>query len=368
MQCGMNLLKHSITKDFKAIKCGYNLTMTRKETNNNQVLIDGIAVQPGESKEIHLPTLKLYTDTTMNIPVFVKRGKKAGPTLFVCGAIHGDELNGVEIISRLIKSRTINSLKGTLIAVPMVNGFGVLNQSRYLPDRRDLNRSFPGSPKGSLASRVAHLFMEEIVSQCDYGIDLHTGAIHRSNLPQIRANLDDEITMNLAKAFGVPVIINSNLRDGSLREAAGELGIPMLLYEAGQALRFDELSIKVGLKGIVNVMRYLKMLPKSRSKKAVFEPFVSNKSNWVRAADSGFVLHKSELGDHVKKGEVLAHVKTPLGEITSEVLSHANGIVIGKQNIPLVQEGEAVYHVASFNKPRKVEASIENMQDTFDGN
>ncbi|MCX7553398.1 succinylglutamate desuccinylase/aspartoacylase family protein [Marinicella sp. S1101] len=336
------------------------------KTKEDPIIIGGTAINPGESREIHLPTLKLYTDTTMNIPIYVKRGKKPGPTIFISAAIHGDELNGVEIISRLIKSKSINTLKGTLIAVPMVNGFGVLNQSRYLPDRRDLNRSFPGSAKGSLAGRMAHLFMQEIVSLCDFGIDLHTGAIHRSNLPQIRANIDDETTFAMAKAFGVPVIINSNLRDGSLREAADELGIPMLLYEAGQALRFDELSISVGLKGIINVLRHLKMLPKSRSKKLPIEPFVAYKSSWVRAADSGFVLHKAELGDRVSEGEVLALVKTPLGEISSEVKSHADGIVIGKQNIPLVQEGEAVYHIAFFNKPKKVEASIETMQDRFE--
>ncbi len=340
--------------------------MSRHEEQNKPLVIGDHEIKPGESQKIHLPTVKLYTDTTMNIPVYVKRGKKTGPTVFICGAIHGDELNGIEIISRLIKSKALNALKGTLIAVPIVNGFGVLNQSRYLPDRRDLNRSFPGSAKGSLAARIAHLFIEEIVKKCDYGIDLHTGAIHRSNLPQIRANIEDENTFELAKAFGVPVIINANLRDGSLRETADDLGIPMLLYEAGQALRFDELSIKVGLKGILNVLRYLKMLPKQRSKKIPIEPFVANKSSWVRAADSGFVLHKKELGDLVKEGDVLANIKKPLGDITSQVLSHADGIIIGKQNIPLVQEGEAVYHIAFFNKPKKVEASIESMQDTFE--
>lgn len=340
--------------------------MTKQNKSQDPLVIGGHTIMPGEQKNIELPTVRLYTDTSMGIPIFVKRGKKPGPAIFVSAAIHGDELNGIEIISRLIKSKAINSLRGTLIAVPMVNGYGVLNQSRYLPDRRDLNRCFPGTAKGSLAGRIAHLFMREVVAKCDYGIDLHTGAIHRSNLPQIRANLGDEVTFGMAKAFAVPVLIDSNLRDGSLRQCADELGIPMLLYEAGQALRFDELSIKVGVKGITNVMRHLGMLPKARTKKVPIEPFVARNSGWVRAPDSGFVIHKKELGDRVLEGDVLAEIKKPLGDVTSNIKSHADGIIIGKQNIPLVQEGEAVYHIAYFSKPQKVEASIENMQDSFE--
>lgn len=327
--------------------------------------IAGIEVLPGETKRIELPTVSLYTDTNMSIPVFVKRGKRPGPTLFVSAAIHGDELNGIEIISRVINSKSIKSMKGALIAVPFVNGYGVLSQSRYLPDRRDLNRSFPGTKKGSFAGRIAHLFLNEIVAKCDYGIDLHTGAIHRTNLPQIRANLDDEETLQMAKAFGVPVLINSNLRDGSLRESGVELGVKILLYEAGEALRFDELSIRAGVKGIVNVMKHLGLLNKARSKSNPVEPFVARQSGWVRATDSGFVSHKKHLGDHVEKGECLAVIKDPFGTELDTVDSHAKGIIIGKQNIPLVQEGEAMYHVAYFSKPDDVAENIEIMQDNL---
>ncbi len=340
--------------------------MSKKTAKTEDFHIGGHLIKPGTSQKIELPTVKLYTDTDMSIPVYIKRGKKPGPVVFISSAIHGDELNGIEIISRLIDSKAIKPLKGTLIAVPIVNGFGVLNQSRYLPDRRDLNRSFPGSAKGSLAGRIAHQFMQEIVNKCDYGIDLHTGAIHRSNLPQIRANLDDPTTFAMAKAFAVPVLLNSNLRDGSLRQCADELGIPMLLFEGGQALRFDEFSIKVGVKGILNVLRHLNMLPKLRSPKAPIEPFVARKSGWVRAPDSGFVIHKKELGDRVKKHEVLAAIKKPLGDVSAKVLSHADGIIIGKQNIPLVQEGEAVYNIAYFHKTAEVEESIEQLQDRFE--
>ncbi|MCL6416866.1 succinylglutamate desuccinylase/aspartoacylase family protein [Aestuariirhabdus sp. Z084] len=324
--------------------------------------IAGVKIGPGESKRLELPSVRLYTDTSMGIPVFVTRGKRPGPTLFVSAAIHGDELNGVEIIGRLLKSKSVKKLRGTLISVPIVNVYGVLNQSRYLPDRRDLNRSFPGSSRGTFAGRVANLFLQEIVSKCDYGIDLHTGAIHRSNLPQVRANLDDDETREMARAFGVSVMVNSNLRDGSLRQSASELGVKILLYEAGEALRFDELSIRAGYRGVINVMRQLGMITKARKKSPV-EPFEARQSVWVRASESGFISHLKELGDYVSKGDELAIIKDPYGEVLNSVVTKYEGIIIGKQNIPLVQEGEALYHIAYFKKPDGVMESLETMQD-----
>lgn len=307
-------------------------------------------ILPGQTKKIELPVAKLYTDSDVNLPVYIIRGKKAGPTLFISAAIHGDEINGIEIIRRLINLKRFKISSGTLIAVPMVNVYGVVNQSRYMPDRRDLNRSFPGSSKGSLAARVANIFLTEIVSHCDYGIDLHTGAIHRSNLPQIRADLSDQETLNLAEAFGVPVILNAGVVEGSLREAAVKNKTKMLLYEAGEALRFDEFSIRAGIKGIVNVLRYLKMMPKGRSNKKHVTHFIANNTGWVRATTSGIVTHHYHLGDQVKKGDVLAHVGSPYGELLGEVIANKSGVIIGKQNIPLVQEGEAMYHIAYFKE------------------
>ena len=317
-------------------------------------IIGNHTILKGETKRIELPMVRLYTDTTMSIPVYVKRGKKSGPVLFLSAAIHGDELNGVEIINRIINSKAIRKIKGTLIAVPMVNVYGVLNQSRYLPDRRDLNRSFPGSARGSLAARIANLFLNEIVRKTDYGIDYHTGAIHRSNLPQIRADLDDPDTLAFAKAFAVPVLLNANTRDGSLRQSASELSTKVLLYEAGQALRFDEWAIRAGVKGTIQAMRHLGMLSKSRSKTTLkIEPFVARHSEWTRATESGFVVHHKQLGDMVKKEETLATIRDPFGQALAEVISKKNGIIIGKQNIPLVQEGEAMYHIAYFSESHK---------------
>lgn len=329
---------------------------------NEPFVIKEISVQPGTSLTIDLPTGRLYTHAPMTMPVHVVCGKHAGPKLFISAAIHGDEINGVEIIRRLLKLSSLKRLRGTLVAVPIVNVHGLINHSRYLPDRRDLNRSFPGSEKGSLAARLAHLFMTEIVEQSTHGIDIHTGALHRSNLPQVRANLDDPETEKLARAFEVPVIISSNLRDGSLREAAAEYGIPSLLYEAGEALRFDEVSIRAGVNGIINVMRTLEMLPpkRSSSRKPV-EPVVAWSTAWVRAQDSGILRAMVPLGGRVKKNTLLGVIADPFGQREIQILAPFSGIVIGRTNIPLVNEGEALYHIARFEDVKEAEAKV----DTF---
>jgi predicted deacylase len=321
-------------------------------------------ILPGETRKIELPVAKLYTDANVSLPVHIIRAKKTGPTMFISAAVHGDELNGIEIIRRLITENKLKLIKGTLIAVPMVNVYGVVNQSRYMPDRRDLNRCFPGSVKGSLAGRVAHIFLNEIVKHCDYGIDLHTGAIHRSNLPQIRADMADIETKALAKVFGVPVILNSNLVDGSLREAAVRHQTKVLLYEAGEALRFDEFSIRAGMKGILNVLNYLGMIRKARASKKKVLPFIANGSQWVRANASGIVHNMVNLGDQITKGQVLAKIGSPYGEILGIVSANRSGILIGRQNIPLVQEGEAMFHIAYFNEDDEdIADHIESVQE-----
>jgi predicted deacylase len=327
--------------------------------SNQPLVINGAIIQPGTRVTIDLPAGRLYTHTPMNVPIHVVSGKKSGPCLFVSAAIHGDEINGVEIIRRLLKLSSLSRMHGTLITVPVVNVHGFINHSRYLPDRRDLNRSFPGSEKGSLAARLANLFMREIVSKSTHGIDIHTGARHRNNLPQIRANLDDEATRQLAHAFDVPVVINANVRDGSLREAAAEYGIPMLLYEAGEALRFDEVAIRAGVKGIVNVMRELNMLPHKRRQSAPMrEPVVSRSSSWVRAMESGILRAMVPLGGRVKRNTLLGVIADPFGEQETQITAPFSGIVIGRSNLPLVNEGDALYHIARFEDLEEVEAKV----------
>mgnify|MGYP001826048109 CR=1 FL=1 len=325
---------------------------------NTPFEINGIQVEPGQTISIDLPVARLYTNTSLAMPVQVIHGKLQGPCLFVSAAIHGDELNGVEIIRRLLQYSGLKRLRGTLIAIPIVNVHGFLDRSRYLPDRRDLNRSFPGSAKGSLAARIARIFMKEVVARCSHGIDLHTGAIHRENIPQIRANLDDPETEQLARAFGVPVLINSTLRDGSLRMAATEKGLTMLLYEAGEALRFDDLSIRAGLRGVFNVMRLIGMLPKARSRKPI-TPVVADSTSWVRAPASGVLSHKAELGSSVREGERLAVIGDPLGDAEESVVAPFDGIVIGRSNVPLDHEGDALFNLAAFKSVSHAEGKLE---------
>jgi predicted deacylase len=292
------------------------------------------------------------------MPVHVVSGHRDGPVLVVCAAIHGDELNGVEVIRRLLKRKVLRNMRGILIAVPIVNVHGFLDQSRYLPDRRDLNRSFPGSTKGSIAARTAHTFVEHIVSKADVGVDLHTGAINRSNLPQIRASLDDDETTALARAFGTAVVIDSNIRDGSLRDCAAARGIPMLVYEAGEALRFDELSIRAGVLGILRIMRHIGMLPRSK-KTRKFEPVIADTTSWVRAPASGIVSHKASLGARVVEGQPIAVIGDPIGGDEDNVLAPFDGIVIGRTNLPLAYEGEALFNIAAFKSVTHAETSVE---------
>ncbi len=338
--------------------------MAKAERSANFFDIAGETIKPGETRTLALPATQFYTNTPVTIPVHVINGKKPGPRLFVSAAIHGDEINGVEIIRRLLKQSAMQRLRGTLIAIPVVNVHGFVQQTRYLPDRRDLNRSFPGSSKGSLAARLAHIFMTEIVAKCTHGIDLHTGAIHRANMPQIRANLEDETTLAMARAFSVPVLLNSSTRDGSLREAAAELGIPILLYEAGEALRFDEFSIRAGVRGILRVMREIGMLSRpSRPYKDIVS--IASGSSWVRAANSGIVRFLVPLGSQVGKGQSLGVIYDPFGEEETRILSPCDGFVIGRVNNPLIYEGDALFHIAYFGETDTVAEQVEEFTGYF---
>ncbi len=329
------------------------------------IVIGNTEIRAGERVAVDLPVAKLYTATSLSMPVKVVHGRQSGPVLFVSAAVHGDELNGVEIIRRLLKRKVLRSLRGTLLAVPIVNIHGFIDQSRYLPDRRDLNRSFPGSPRGSIAARLAHTFLQEIVLKSNFGIDLHTGAIDRSNLPQIRANLDDPEVSDLAAAFGAPVIVNAALREGSLRANASANGIPVLVYEAGEALRFDELSIAAGIRGIMAVMRTLGMLPPARSRKTN-DAVVARSTTWVRAPTSGIVSMPVKLGSRVNKGDHLAVISDPLGDLSELVCAPFNGIVIGCSRLPLAHEGDALFHLAAFSSVGSAESAVEEFATIHD--
>jgi len=304
----------------------------------------GLEVPPGKQGRVEIPVTTLATGTVVSIPVVVINGKNPGPTLLLSGALHGDELNGVEIIRQVMATATARRLAGTLVAVPVVNVFGYLMRSRYLPDRRDLNRSFPGSPKGSLAARLAYLFMNQVVAKCNVGIDFHTGSNDRTNMPQVRANLHDETTAEIAKAFGAPVVVQSRVRAQSLRATAAQRGMPMLVYEGGEALRFDREAIRVGTEGTLRVMRHLQMINGEAGPTP--ESIVSHASTWVRTPRGGIFHSDVEIGDSVNPGDSIGRVMDIYGAVRRRLKSPFGGLIIGKANYPQVSRGDAIVHIA----------------------
>lgn len=338
---------------------GETETSTPPTRDGDILEIAGRSIGRGERVEFELPTARLYTHTPLNQTVEVIRGRREGPVLLVCAAVHGDELNGVEVIRRLSSMRAMNRLRGTLILVPIVNVFGFINRSRYLPDRRDLNRCFPGTETGSLGARVANLFYNEVVRKCTHAIDLHTGAVHRDNLPQVRAALESPEIERMARSFAIPVIINAGLIESSLRAAAAADGIPVVTFEGGEALRLDERSIVSALRGIVAVMRDLEMLPGRRTKQAPMETTVARSTSWVRAPIDGVFRATTVLGARVKKGDTLGVVGSPFSSDETTIAASTEGVVICVNRLPLVNEGEALFHIARFGEPDNVRDDIE---------
>ncbi len=334
--------------------------------DEHELVIGGRRVAPGERVRIDLPISEPYGAGTLTLPVKVIRGREEGPRLFVTAALHGDEIIGVEIVRRLLKHRALRRIRGTLVVLPVVNVYGFMARSRYLPDRRDLNRVFPGSTTGSLAARLANLLMEEIVSSCTHGVDLHSAAIHRANLPQIRAGIADAETKRLALAFGAPVVIEAAVRDGSLREAGSSRGMPVLLYEAGEGLRFDEVGIRAGVAGLLRVMAALEMLPPGSAPKTRVEPVVVRRSRWVRAPSSGVLRSRAALGQKVTKDQILGYIADPTGEAEEALRSPTTGIVIGRTEIPLLNEGDAAFHVASVSDAEDAEETVLTYQNELD--
>jgi uncharacterized protein len=312
-------------------------------------VIGGLSVKAGERQLVDLPISKLSNHAPVTLPVHVLHGSRAGPTMFVAAAIHGDELNGVEIIRRLLRTLDPRSIRGTLLGVPVVNVFGFISRSRYLPDRRDLNRSFPGSANGSLAARLAHLFLTEIVKQSQVGIDLHTAAIHRINLPQIRCAFGGSPRcLELGTAFGTEVMLESQERPGSLRQAARAEGVDVLSYEGGEGLRFDEFAIRAGVDGVTGVMLAMDMLDAADVELPSADrrtPVLINASSWVRAPEGGVFRTAKRIGDTVDIDEVVGHLANPYEDIAVEVHASRRGIIIGRTTLPIVNMGDALLNV-----------------------
>ncbi len=307
--------------------------------------IAGQSVQSGTRAQLEIPIARLMSGTPVALPVIVFHGSGEGPAVWVNAAIHGDEIGGVEIIRRVTERLDPQTMNGTVVAVPIVNVHGFNTGDRYLPDRRDLNRSFPGSARGPLASRIAHLMMTEIVQRCAVGIDLHTGSDHRINLPQVRADLDDPETRELSSVFAAPIAIHARTRDGSLRQAATDAGATVLLFEGGEALRFDRDAINVGTLGVRRILHHLDITtdgpevgPGTR---------YSRSTRWARAGQSGILHLQPELGDIVVKGDRVATILDPYGKVLGRISAPTDGVIIGHTQHPLVNRGDAVLHVAS---------------------
>ncbi len=312
---------------------------------NEDLTVAGIVVRPGYRKTFEIDVARLPSGTMESISVSVINGRRPGPRVWLSGAVHGDELNGIEIVRRVVTQLNPRTLAGSVVAVPIVNVFGFLAQSRYLPDGRDLNRSFPGSMRGSMASRLAYIFMEEIVTGSDLGIDYHTASGHRTNLPQIRADLSDPETLSLARAFGAPFVIDAKLRDGSIREAATSRGIKVLLYEAGQVMRFEPEPIRVGVNGTLRVLTQL-----GCGDWDVDDPVIPArevyKTRWVRAGRAGVTSLDVGIGDEVTKGDTLGTIGDVLGGRRRPIRATESGSIIAANLNPLVNQGDAIAHIA----------------------
>lgn len=327
----------------------------------NSFELGDVTLLPGQRRTIDLPVSVMSDHTPVTLSAHVVHGRKPGPVMFVSAAIHGDEVIGAEIVRRLLRAAPVQRLAGTLIAVPIVNAYGFLNHSRYLPDRRDLNRCFPGHSEGSLAARLAHLFLNQIVKRCDVGIDLHSAAQGRTNLPQIRLTPGSETLRALGDAFAAPVTLTSKVRDGSLRQAAEAQGVDVLLYEAGEGLRFDEFAARAGVAGILRVMAQLDMIPARTAPRPRGSAVFCERSGWARAPSGGLLRTLKASGDYVEIGTVLGLISDPFGEIETEVVSTETGIIVGRTNLPVVNEGDALFHIAVPKRAAHAEAAAQGM-------
>jgi len=309
--------------------------------------VGGKRVKPGTRARIDIPVSRLATGDWLSIPVEVINGVEDGPACWLSGAIHGDEVIGVAVIHRVLQALNPETMSGHVIAAPIVNGFGFLAQSRYLPDRRDLNRSFPGRKRGSLASQLARLFMREVVGRCDYGIDIHAGSNDRTNLPQVRANLEDPETDAMAAAWGAPIMIHGRAPRGSLRRVAAMKGKKILLYEGGEPRRFEVESVDLGVRGVLRVLRHLEICSEVRPTRK--HPVRSFSTRWVRAPRGGIFWLRTDRGRKVRQGQRIGVITGPYGDEREYVTATVAGMVVGHTVNPLVNRGDAVVHIAEID-------------------
>lgn len=307
-------------------------------------------VKPGESARINFNTAKLFTTSPIEVPIIIERSKNPGPIVLLTAGIHGDEINGIEIIRQIIAKKINKTKKGTVICIPVVNIFGFLNLKREFPDGRDLNRMFPGAQKGALASRFAYQFREEILPVADLCIDFHTGGASRFNAAQIRIRKDDEELMKFAKIFNAPFTVYSPNIVKSFRDACAKLEKPILLFEGGKSLDSNIEIAKEGVEGTMRILDHLEMLndtmeaPEKRKESILIEH-----SSWVRAKYSGLLHIKVPIGQAVEKGEFIAVITDPYGEFRHKVKSNTTGYIINANQAPIVYQGDAIFHISKHS-------------------
>ncbi|MEN9978215.1 MAG: hypothetical protein RLZZ569_840 [Bacteroidota bacterium] len=309
----------------------------------------GKEVQPGQSVELSMNVAKLHTHTPIQVPVFVERAEKDGPVLLLMAGMHGDEINGMEIIRRVIRKKWNKPIAGTIICLPVFNIFGYLSVTRELPDGRDLNRCFPGSKNGSLASQFAYQFMKEIAPHVDVMIDFHTGAAQRSNSPQIRCLISDPVSMELAQVFNPPFIVHSNYISKSVREAMNKIQKKILLFEGGKANSIDENIVEEGLAGIQRVLNHLHMKA-FKTESTERKPIIIESSKWLRSPQSGVFQAQIKNGQLVHEGTVLGIVSDPYGGVERKIKAHMEGFVICVNEAPLVNKGDALFHIGTSSE------------------
>ena len=309
----------------------------------HNIVINKHVIKPGESKTVILNSYELHTKTKLEIPVHVIHSKVKGPALLLSAGMHGEETNGIEIVRKLMSREEVQNLKcGTLIAIPVINVISFLYGSRDLPDGRDLNRCFPGTKKGSIGSRIAFDLMKHILPIIDFGIDFHTGGAKINNFPQIRCVFDFPDNLVIAKRFSAPLIIDSVYRDGTFRKEASKKNKPILVFEGGESMRFDYLAINEGLSGCMRLMHSYKMIdydsPANPSVKI-------RKDLWIRANSSGLFHMNANNGTHVRKDDLLGVILNPFGETEEKIVSPCDGYIVGINNQPVVNQGDALIHI-----------------------
>ncbi|MBX2894409.1 MAG: succinylglutamate desuccinylase/aspartoacylase family protein [Cyclobacteriaceae bacterium] len=311
------------------------------------VTIAGQHIRPGEFKEIIINIARLPSRTQIDTPIYAFRGLEPGPVLALTAGMHGDEINGMEIVRRILDLGYNRVKRGTVICMPIINIYGFLNYSREVPDGKDVNRSFPGSKNGSLASRVAYHITHDIIPYIDYGIDFHTGGAMRTNYPQIRCVMADEKNVELANAFHAPFTIDSPFRPHSIRQQAAKLNKNIIVYEGGESLRFDQQAIEEGINGTLRLMKHLNMIDEAP------EPKEANKiiwnSSWARAQHAGLFQSTIKSGDFVNKNQMIGTITDPFGEFKETVKSPSSGYVVGLNNHPVVNAGDALLHIGMDN-------------------